>query len=241
VVFNLAVIPLPTSLEYPSWTIYTNIGIATTFCELARQGIIQTLIHCSSSEAYGTAQKALISEDHPLVPITPYAASKVAEDHIVLSYNQTFGTDSVIVRPFNNYGPRQNWESYAGIIPIVIANVKNGTPIEIFGDGLQTRDYIFVKDTVDAMVKIYETDATRGKLINVASGSEISVNDLVQKLLIVLNVPDYPVIHTAPRAGDVRRHCGDVQLLRQLTGFQPNAINEQNLRETVNWYQEKLQ
>ena len=241
VVFNLAVVPLPTSLKYPEWTVLTNVGIATTFCELARQGYIETLVHCSSSEAYGTAKDNVMDEKHPLDPVTPYAASKAAEDQIVLSYSKTFGIDTVVVRPFNNFGPRQNADAYAGIIPIVVNRVKNGLPVEIYGDGLQTRDYIFVRDTTDAIIGVYESESTRGRVINIASGQEISVNDLLRRLLKIMGTPNHPVIHTSPRPGDVRKHCGGVELLKKLTGFEPKAIADENLRETVQWYKEKAQ
>jgi UDP-glucose 4-epimerase len=236
VVFDLAVIPLPTSLRYPVWTVQTNVGIATTFCELARWGSIKTLIHCSSSEAYGTAQYVPMDESHPQMAITPYAASKSAADQVVLSYWRTFGIDAAIVRPFNNYGPRQNPGTYAGIIPIVIQKVKRGEPIEIHGDGTQTRDFIFVRDTADALVRGYEEEATRGKVINIATGHEISVNNLVTRLLDVMGAPEYPRVYTAPRPGDVKRHCGDIGLARRLIGFDPPVITEGYLRETVDWY-----
>ena len=236
VVFDLAVIPLPTSLQYPVWTIETNIGIATTFCELARWGSIKTLIHCSSSEAYGTAQYVPMDESHPQMAITPYAASKSAADQVVLSYWRTFGIDAAIVRPFNNFGPRQNPGTYAGIIPIVIQKVKNGEPIEIHGDGEQTRDFIFVRDTADAFVRVYEEEATRGKLINVATGHETSINNLVAQLLRVLGAPDHRCVNTAPRPGDVKRHCGDIRLAQQLIGFRPAVITDAYLKETIDWY-----
>ena len=236
VVFDLAVIPLPTSLRYPVWTVQTNVGIATTFCELARWGNIKTLIHCSSSEAYGTAQYVPMDESHPQMAITPYAASKSAADQVVLSYWRTFGIDAAIVRPFNNYGPRQNPGTYAGIIPIIIQKVKRREPIEIHGDGEQTRDFIFVRDTADALVRVFGEDATRGKVINIATGHEISVNNLVTRLLGVMGVPDYPRVYTSPRPGDVKRHCGDIGLARRLIGFDPPGITDSYLKETVDWY-----
>ena len=237
IVFNLAVIPLPTSLEYPSWTISTNVAIATVFCELARQKRIRTLVHCSSSEAYGSALYSSMDESHPLVPTTPYAASKAAADQIVLSYHQTFGIDAVIVRPFNNFGPRQNPGSYAGILPIILNKISKGEPIEIFGDGEQTRDYLYVKDTANAMVKVYESEPARGQVINVATGHEITINALVARIIGVLGLKGYSVIHKAARPGDVRRHRGDVQLLKRLTGYEPKAISDYDLAETVSWYQ----
>lgn len=241
VVFDLAVIPLPTSLDFPTWTIETNVGIASTFCELARRGCIQTLVHCSSSEAYGSAIHVPMNESHPLVPCTPYAASKAACDHIVLSYRETYNIDTVIVRPFNNFGPRQNPGSYAGIIPIVVRHILNNTPIEIFDDGEQTRDFIFVRDTADAMVKIYEEERTRGQVINIASGRETSVNNLVSQLTIAMNAPDHPIFHSKARPGDVRRHCGDVTRLKELTGFEARTISTETLTETVEWYRSVMQ
>ena len=236
VVFNLAVVPLPASLKYPAWTFSTNVGIAVTFCELARLGSIKTLVHCSSSEAYGSAERIPMDETHPLIATTPYAASKAAGDQVVLSYIRTFNIDAVIVRPFNNFGPRQNAGSYAGIIPIVVQGVKSGREIEIHGDGEQTRDYIYVGVTADAFVQAYEHEATRGKVINIATGHEISINQLVQRLLNALGQPNYPVVHTAPRIGDVRRHRGGVELAHRLFGFEPSAITDQQIQETVDWY-----
>ncbi|KPL80769.1 dTDP-glucose 4,6-dehydratase [Levilinea saccharolytica] len=236
VVFNLAVIPLPTSLKYPAWTVTTNVNIALTFCELARWGAIGTLIHSSSSEAYGSAQYVPMDEGHPLHPRTPYAASKSAGDQLVQSYWRTFSMDVSIVRPFNNFGPRQNPGTFAGIIPIVVQRVLHKQPIEIHGDGEQTRDYIFVRDTANAFVHVYEEAATRGKVLNIATGQEITMNQLVARLLEVMGVPDYPVIHSQQRPGDVRRHCGDIRLAHELIGFEPPVISEADLRETVDYY-----
>jgi UDP-glucose 4-epimerase len=236
VIFDLAVIPLPTSLVYPFWTFQTTTMAAATACELARAGDIQTLVHCSSSEAYGTAQYVPMDEKHPLAALTPYAAGKAAADQVVMSYYATFHIDTVIVRPFNQFGPRQNQDSYAGIIPKVIRQVKQGQTIEIYGDGEQTRDYIFVRDTADAFVRIYEHETTRGLVLNVGSGVEISVNDLVKMLLEVLCVPDHPVVHAAPRPGDVRRHCAGIGRSRELIGLNPPGVTHENLQETTDWY-----
>ena len=236
VVFDLAVIPLPTSLQHPVWTIETNVGIATTFCELARWGSIDTLVHCSSSEAYGTAQYVPMDETHPQAAITPYAASKAAADQVVLSYCRTFGIDAVIMRPFNNFGPRQNPGTYAGVIPIIIQHVQKNQPIEIHGDGSQTRDFIFVRDTADAFVQVYNCEAARGQVINIATGHETSVNDLVARILKVMDKKDHPIIFTNPRPGDVMRHCGDIRKAQQLFEFNPPAIIDEYLAETVAWY-----
>ncbi|MFS0893290.1 dTDP-glucose 4,6-dehydratase [Microbacterium sp. 179-I 3D3 NHS] len=235
-VFDLAVIPLPTSLTYPAWTVQTNVGIATTFCEIARRGLVERLIHVSSSEAYGSARYIPMDEGHPHDAITPYAASKSAADHIIESYVQTFGIDATVIRPFNNIGPRQNPGSYAGIVPIIVRRVLDGVPIEVFGDGEQTRDFIFVKDTADLIAQVHDSDACRGKVLNLATGVETSVNELIRRILGLMGRPDHPVVHTEERPGDVRRHLADVAQLESLLGHQSPRLTDDALGQTVEWY-----
>ena len=239
VVFNLAIVPLPTSLVNPRWTVEQNVALATVSCELLRQGYYETLIHFSSSEAYGSASYVPMDEQHPPNPSTPYAASKLAGDHIVLAYRETYGIDAAILRPFNNYGPRQNAGAYAGLIPIVVGRALRGETIEIFGDGEQTRDFIFVRDTAEAAVRIYESPGSRGLVINIGSGHETSVNDLVNALLTALEV-EAEVIHADARPGDVRRHCAAMERAREIFGFNAQTPLGEGLRETVAWYQESL-
>ena len=239
VVYDLAVIPLPTSLVKPKWTADTNIEIATTLCELLREEAFETLIHCSSSEVYGSAEYVPMNETHPLSATTPYAASKAACDLIVLSYYKTFGLDTAIIRPFNNYGPRQNARAYAGIIPTVIKKILDGeTPI-IFGDGEQTRDYIYVTDTADAMINTYKNKNTRGKIINIGSGKEISINNLVNSICQEIDDKIIPV-HKDERIGDVRRHCADISCAKKSLDIEPKINFEDGLKKTVEWYLNRL-
>jgi UDP-glucose 4-epimerase len=239
VVFEMAVVPLPTSLVHPRWTCDVNLSAATVVCELLREGCYQTLVHFSSSEVYGTARSVPMDEQHALEPCTPYAASKAGADHVVASYYKTFGSDVRTVRPFNSFGPRQNEAAYAGIIPTVIARTLAGEPVVIHGDGEQTRDFTYVGDIAEAAVRLYREPSARGRVVNVATGREVSVNALVASLLRVLGL-DVPVVHDAPRPGDVRRHCGSPALLEQLTGFRPRWAIEEALRATVCWYRDLL-
>jgi UDP-glucose 4-epimerase len=236
VVYDLAVIPLPASLERPLWSVMENTRLTTVLCELLREGLFDSLVHFSSSETYGTAQYVPIDESHPYVPSTPYAAGKLAGDQVALSYAHTFGLDITCLRPFNNYGPRQNDRSFAGIIPIVIDNVLGGEPIVINGDGLQTRDYIFVGDTARAAALIYGADGARGTVINIGSGNELSVNDLVSLLLDLLGKPDHPIVHGPARPGDVRRHLAGTERASKVLGFSPGVSLSDGLRQTVDWY-----
>ena len=235
VVFNLAIVPLPASLENPRWTVDHNVALTSVPCELQRKGYFATLIQFSSSEAYGSASYVPMDEEHPPLPSTPYAASKLASDYVALSYRETYGSDVAILRPFNNYGPRQNAGSYAGVIPIVLGRAQRGEAITIHGDGEQTRDFVFVRDTAEAAVRIYEERVSRGRVINIASGSEVSVNRLVRELLSLLGA-DVEVVHEEARPGDVRRHCGATTRARDLLGFTPQTDLREGLAETVEWY-----
>lgn len=239
VVFNLAVIPLLSSHVNPvdDWNV--NVNITLVLCELIRKNIFSTLIHFSSSEAYGSAKQIVMDEEHPLNPTTPYAASKAAADLLVLSYCETFGIDASIVRPFNNFGPKQNEGSYAGVIPITMKRIMNGMAPIIYGDGEQTRDYIYVTDTADAVIDIYNNKNTRTKIINIATGQEITIKKMITTIAEIMGC-DEPIIYENTRLADVRRHRGDISLAEKLIGFEPKMSFEEGIRQTVEWYKENI-
>jgi UDP-glucose 4-epimerase len=238
VVFDLAVIPLPTSLVRPQFCFDTNVRITSVLCELLREGCFQTLVHFSSSEAYGSARIVPMGEDHPLDPLTPYAASKAASDHLVRTYAATFGVDALVVRPFNNYGPRQNDQQYAGVIPTLLKCAFGNDAFTIFGDGQQTRDYMYVTDTVRAALDLYECGRARGKVVNIGSGQEISIIDLKTKIEQILG-RHVPTEYREPRPGDVRRHRADIKLLESLIEFKPQISIDEGLTRTVEFYRQR--
>ncbi len=235
VVFNAAVLPLPASLVEPDRVYGVNVGIVRTICELQRMDLFETLVHMSSSEVYGELLYSPMDEKHPLNPTTPYAASKAAGDHLAISYHVTFGTDVSVVRPFNNYGPRQNEGTYAAVIPLTIKRILQGAAPVIYGDGEQTRDYTYVTDTAEALVAAYRSKSSRGLIVNVASGAEISVNDVVRRIAAHLNCTK-PFVYDKPRPGDVRRYIGDGSLARELIGYRPTVDLDEGLKRTVEWY-----
>lgn len=237
--FNLAVIPLPASLVEPKRTTDRNVLMTTNICELARAGKIRRLIQYSSSEVYGTARTVPMDEAHPLEAETPYAASKVATDSIAISYHRTFGIDVVVLRPFNNYGPRQNDKAYAGIIPIVANRVKSGAPITIHGDGEQTRDFIYVGDTARVTLALAERDDVAGEVFNVGSGRETSVNVLVRLMFELLGQPAYPLEYGPARPGDVRRHLAGVAKAETVLGFAPQVSLREGMAKTLEWYRSR--
>ena len=235
IVFDLATIPLPYSLLEPLDAAQQNLGMAMALCELARLDAYQTLVHFSTSEVYGTAQKVPMAEDHPIVPLTPYAASKAGADHIVMSHVATFGIDAVIVRPFNTYGPRQNEGSYAGLIPVAVRSALAGEPVTVFGDGRQTRDWLFVADAAKGALQAHQSPASRGKVFNLASGVETSVLEIVETIYDILGEPPR-INHETPRPGDVRQHRGSSAAAEALFGFSLDTSLRDGLAATVDWY-----
>jgi UDP-glucose 4-epimerase len=237
VYFNFATVPLPTSLVFPSWAMKVNFDLAITGCELARLNIIERYVQISSSEVYGTATEEQMTEHHPLNVETPYAASKAAADQVVLSYRRTYGIQALLLRPFNNYGPRQNSKTYAGVIPIFISKMLRNESCEIFGNGNQTRDFIFVSDTVKYILNCAQKKVCwDAGPINIASGQETSILELFRLLSIVLDYRKEPVF-LPPRIGDVLRHCGSTQCLLSLTGLPaPRKIDLEGLKETCQSY-----
>jgi len=239
VVFNLAVIPLPASLTKPRWAFEQNVNITLTICELARNDYFDTLIHFSSSEAYGTSEYAPMDEKHPLNGTTPYAASKAASDQLVYSYCKTFGIEAAIIRPFNNYGPRQNEGSYAGVVPLTIKRILNNEAPVIYGDGKQTRDYLYVTDTANAAIDVYDSKNARVKVLNIASGKEISIENLIKLIAKYLHC-DKQIVYERERPGDVRRHIANIYLAEDLIGFKPTVSPKEGLKLTVEWYKKNL-
>lgn len=239
-VINLATVPLPTSLEYPVWTFQTNLNISIALLELLRLNLYERLVQISSSEVYGTADYVPMDENHPGKAPTPYAASKLASDVVSQSYIDTFNSDITTIRPFNNFGPRQNSGSYAGVIPIVIQKVIEKKPIEIFGDGNQTRDFIYVENTAQSMIDIILNDRCQGQVINLATGVETSINSLVHSILEIMNAPNHKIIYRDPRPGDVIRHCADISKFVSLLNYKPTPINKDDLSKTVSWYEKNL-
>ncbi len=234
VIFDLAVIPLPASLVKPEWSFKKNVDMTLNLCRLGREKAYETLVHFSSSEVYGTAEYAPMDERHHLGAITPYAASKAAGDQLVLSYARVFGLDAAILRPFNNYGPRQNEGSYAGVIPLTLKRMAAGKPPIIYGTGRQTRDYLYVTETADAAVQVYKNPRTRGRILNIGSGRETSINTVIR--LLAKNAGYRGKILRQPaRPGDVMRHIADVSAARKLIRFSQRIPFEEGIRRTVTW------
>ena len=234
IVFNCATKPLNYSFINPKSAFDVNTKITLNLLELQRLNKFKSLCHFSTSEVYGTSMMDEMNELHPLNPTTPYAAGKLAADLAVLSYYKTFDLDAFIVRPFNNFGPRQNrYPPLAGIIPLTISRIQNGLEPIIHGDGLQSRDFIFVKDTISNIIRLFSV-IDKGDIVNISSQNEIKVKDLISKISYKMGYAgDFTIIKN--RNADVVRHNGSSQKLNTLIKQEVTNFDTA-LSQTIEWY-----
>jgi UDP-glucose 4-epimerase len=234
-VFNLATRPLNYSFVHPRGAYMTSVDIAANLAELLRGGACGRLVHFSTSEVYGDAQTTPMTEEHPTRPTTPYAAGKLAADLLLQSYIELFKIPVLTVRPFNNYGPRQNDGDYAAVIPLTIRRILGGERPVLEGTGTQTRDFTFARDTARLTVQLAECDAAWGQTVNVAAACEVPIADLIRTIARVMGY-DGPIDRRPLRPGDHRRHLADASRARGLVSFDPLTPLEDGLAATVEWY-----
>ena len=235
IVYNLATKALLYSFFNPAGACKVNLDIAIALGELLRLGAYGKLVHISTSEVYGSAVRVPMDEQHPQLAETSYAAGKAAADTFLMSYVNMFDLDITILRPFNNYGPRQNDGALAAIIPVTIKRMRAGEKPIIQGDGLQTRDFIYVKDTVRALMTFGQRTNVRGRVLNLASGKETSIKDIVDTLGRLLGYSGQ-YDWQPERKADVRRHMADVRQAEAIIGPIARTDLRDGLRETVDWY-----
>ena len=234
VVFNLATKPLNYSFINPSNAFSTNVAGTLNLLELQRNGKFKTLCHFSTSEVYGTAVYEPMDEVHPRNPTTTYAAGKASADLAVESYVNMFGCDAFIIRPFNNYGPRQNHKGLmAAIIPITAWRIYNNIPPELHGDGLQKRDFIYVGDTVDAVIKLFDI-LPAGESVNVSTDNTCSIKDLLNKIIKYYKYSG-EILHKNARGADVLTHNANNAKIKGLISYKTTPLNL-GLAETLDWY-----
>lgn len=238
VVFNCATKALNYSFLNPANAFDTNVTVTLNLLELQRRGAFKTLCHFSTSEVYGSAVYEPMDEQHPRNPTTTYAAGKAAADLAVESYVRMFALDAIIVRPFNNYGPRQNYRGMmAGVIPITAWRILSGDTPEIHGDGTQSRDFIFVRDTVDAVVKLFRVQAS-GESVNISTDNQCSIAELVTRICAEMGYHG-EVLRKPSRHADVLCHNASNEKVHSLIDYSLTDFDA-GLRETLQWYVERI-
>jgi UDP-glucose 4-epimerase len=236
VVYHLAVQCLRLSLYKPMYVHDVNATGTLNLCIAAKEGGVGRFVYVSSSEVYGSAKRVPMREDHPLEPLTPYAASKLAGENYTLSFASTHGLPAVVVRPFNAYGPRSHHEGASGeVIPRMTIRAMAGLQPVVFGDGEQTRDFTWVEDSAAGIVRAGSNDLLIGHAVNIAYGREVTVRRIAELILEALGRTDLGVAHADPRPGDVRRHYAATKRARRILDFTPSVAIEQGIPRYVSW------
>jgi NAD dependent epimerase/dehydratase len=240
IVYNLAaLIAIPYSYVSPQSYIDTNINGSFNLAMACRDQKVKRLIHTSTSEVYGTAQYVPIDEKHPLQPQSPYSASKISADAMVMSFKHTYDLPVIIARPFNTYGPRQ---SARAIIPSIISQLSSEKNAVSLGDLSPTRDLNYVLDTCEALRLLSECDEAIGQTVNIGSNTEISMEDLFNLINKLMNKNATVLIdknRIRPKNSEVQRLKCDNTLLKKLTNFKPNYTLEEGLKKTIKWFSDK--
>lgn len=241
VVFHLAaLIGIPYSYVAPDSYVQVNVTGTINVANACHRHGVERLVHTSTSETYGTAITAPIAESHPMQPQSPYSASKIGADMMALSYRHAFELPVAVVRPFNTYGPRQ---STRAVIPTILSQLHKGAKEIQLGSVSPTRDFNYVEDTVAGFLAVAGCDRALGEVVNIGSGREISIGDLVQLLIEITGSTAEIVTDESrlrPAGSEVERLLCDNTRAREWTGWEPQVSLEEGLRRTSEWVRENL-
>lgn len=238
-VMHLACLGVRHSLHAPLENHEVNATATLRLLDTARQFGVKRFAYVSSSEIYGTARTAPMTEDHPPYPMTVYGASKLAGERYADAYWRSWRYPTTVIRPFNAFGPRSHHEGDSGeVIPKFMLRAMAGRPLVVHGDGLQTRDFTFVEDTARGIIAAGLEDATIGETINLGNGQEVSIKELANLIARLLPGSNIAVEYGPDRPGDVRRLIADTSRARQLIGFAPSISLLQGLEKLRDWYQQ---
>lgn len=226
------------SMEDPVTTHDVNATGTLNLLEACRKAGVRRVVFASSSSVYGDSEALPKQENHPVAPLSPYAVSKLIGEHYCQLYWKTFGLETVALRYFNVFGPRQYPNSeYAAVIPRFVSAILQGRTPEVYGDGSQTRDFTYVGDIVQANLAAASSKDASGQIMNIACGGRFSLLDLLDNLRKMTNIDVKPILHPW-RAGDVRHSQASIERAKEVLNFAPRVGFSEGLRETVAWYQQ---
>ena len=237
IVYHLACLGVRHSIHDPEENHAVNATATLDLLRISRERNVGRFVYVSSSEVYGTARWAPMTEEHPTFPMTVYGAAKLAGDCYTRAFFETYGYPTVVVRPFNAFGPRCHHEGDSGeVIPKFMLRSMANQPMVVFGDGTQTRDFTYVDDTAAGILLAGTQEAAVGRTINLGCGSEITINDLAQTIAQVTGRPEAEISRIEPRPGDVLRLCADATQALEILGFQPRTSLRDGLQKLSDWY-----
>jgi len=236
-VFNeAAVVSVSRSMENPLLANEVNVTGTLNLLKVSLDAGVKRFIQASSASVYGDTKELPLTEDLPSKPVSPYAVSELAAENYARVFWTAYGLETVCLRYFNVYGPRQTYSPYSGVITIFVNQLlRNQQPI-IFGDGRQTRDFVYVKDVVAAnMLALTKSEAT-GEVFNIATGTATTIDRLVENLREIMDKKDLRPIHKDPRPGDIWHSYASIEKARKILGYKPTFSLKTGLTKLVEWY-----
>ena len=237
-VFHEAAIPsVPRSVEKPVETHEASVNATFSLLLAARERRVRRVIYAASSSAYGDQPQSPKREDMRPDPLSPYAVAKLVGEYYCQVFNRVYGLETVSLRYFNVFGPRQDPSSqYSGVISRFLSALLNGERPVIYGDGEQSRDFTYVSNVVDANLLAAESVAAIGRVINIASGRSVTINHVLELLKELTRRMDVKAEHVPPRTGDVRDSLADLTVARSLLGYNPGVSLEDGMLRTLDWW-----
>jgi dTDP-glucose 4,6-dehydratase len=221
------------SIEQPGEFIQTDVFGVFVLCEEARRRRIRRFVQVSTDEVYGEVLEGAATEDAPLLPRSPYAASKAGGDRLAYAYWATYGLPVVVTRCSNNYGPRQYPEK---LVPLFVTNALDDQPLPVYGNGRNRRDWIHVDDHCDALEALMRAPGIEGEAFNIGAGNELDVLQITGRILELLGKPRSLVRHVEDRPGHDRRYALDCSKLQRRCGWSPRIDWNEGIARTVEWY-----
>jgi UDP-glucose 4-epimerase len=235
-VVNLAaVVSVPRSIENPLLVHKVNATGTLNLLKASLDSDVKRFVQASSAAVYGEAEKLPVRENFILKPVSPYAVSKIAAENYARVFSCVYGLETVCLRFFNVFGPRQAYNPYSGVITVFINELLHDRPPSVFGDGEQTRDFVSVHDVVSCCMLALTKKGVGGEVFNVSSGKATTVNDLVRLLQKITRRSNLEPIHTKPRCGDIRHSWSSIDKARKVLGYSPRVSLEEGLKELLGY------
>jgi nucleoside-diphosphate-sugar epimerase len=237
VVHQAAIPSVPRSVQDPVTSNRANVDASLNLLVAARDAGVKRVVYAGSSSAYGDTPTLPKSETMPPSPLSPYALQKLVGEQYCQMFTRLYGLETVTIRYFNVFGPRQDPSSpYSGVISLFITALCDGRAPIIYGDGEQTRDFTYVADVVDGVLRACQAPDASGEVINVAVGGRVSLNQLFRSLCRLMGADNVVPVYSDPRPGDVRDSQADISKARRLLGYEPSVGFEEGLTKTIAWY-----
>lgn len=235
VIHEAAITSVPFSLKNPKLVFNVNAAATMNLLDSCVKNGVKRFILASSAAVYGAVTKMPVSEDVPKKPLSPYGESKLRAEEYCQEFWKKHGLETICLRYFNAYGPRQTAGQYAGVISNFFDRLKKKLPLVIHGDGKQTRDFVYVGDVVEATILALDREKAAGKVLNIGTGKATSINKLSRTFMKLMHCSNVKPKYMAPRVGDIRHSQADITKAKEILGYKPKVSLEQGLRKFIEW------